>query len=132
MDDTLTLEQKVLVRASELIAVGENWIQGSYFVGENKENYCAVGAIIKASEEVIPRGSFGPHTTDKRDTIRQAVERMVYNHVPYEEYHCIEEFNDDADTTYDDVKDVFCKAVKAALGDKAGPNEQAREPLRTV
>ena len=105
MDDTLTPEQRVLVRAAELINIRENWIKGSYRDGAR---YCAVGAIEKAANEI-------GHAYD--NDVR-TVKGMVRKHVPKEGWG-IEDYNDDPLTTYEEVKELFCKSVKAELGDKA-------------
>ena len=105
MDDTLTLEQRILVRAAELINIRENWIKGAYHEGAR---YCAVGAIELAAKETgcVCNGKIG------------SVKYRVKKHIP-NDGQCIEDFNDDPLTTYEDVKELFCKAVKAELGDKA-------------
>ena len=123
MEGELTLTQRVLIRAAKLISIKENWIQGSSFRTKNGDpygSYCSLGALYRAAHEElgVPMQIGGKNRVVERAYINSL--RMLRQRRGKEG---IAAFNDAPSTTYDDVKNLFCKTVRAAL-DTGDSDEQ--------
>lgn len=110
----LTLTQMILLRATELINVKENWIKGVGYARKGDDpcgRYCALGALDKAYRELCGNESLLLYTE---------VYKAVLKHLP-PGYVGIESYNDASTTTHDDIKELFCRTLHDELGEGA-PN----------
>lgn len=123
MEKKLTLTQRVLVRAAELISKKEKWIKGNSFrrpvsepLGDPFDRYCAVGAVNKAA--AIETGARNPNQLDQEGREAcSAAWNILQGKSP--RFNLIG-YNDDHRTTHEDIKKVFCDAVKSEIGDDDG------------
>ena len=120
----LTVHQRIILRAAELISVEENWIKGKAFRAKSGDlygNYCSLGALYKAAGEVcgVITSEVG-NSSQALMAYTNAVSwfsRLVPEH--YRDYYSgsykerpIHTWNDASTTKYSDVKQAFCKAAK--------------------
>lgn len=112
----LTLAQRILVRATELIGIKENWIKGSGFSNDKLDRYCALGAIRKAAliEAGLPVSQYSfSGMSDATSSAIRDVDTIVRSQLT----KAIHTYNDYPATTHEDIKAVFCRAVKKELVD---------------
>ena len=98
-------QQDLLLKATELIGRKERWIKHYAFRpshGEPNGSYCAVGAVFKAKKE---------HTVMELLTDSDCCEviNALCSAAPN---GSIVIYNDSPSTSHNDIKAVFCKAVR--------------------
>ena len=126
MSEELTLTQRILVRASELVSNPSAWIKRSCFgqkvskdgMMADLEKYCALGAIYRASSELTGSpinvdGAF--HRQPWYVAACPVIDKVAQQIEPHGSVHEVHRFNDRPSTTHEQVKDIFCKAVKEEL-----------------
>lgn len=132
--------QQVLVAAAEMISEHpEAWMKGDYRAEvDGEQRFCAIGAVQLAAEQVAG-------TTRMDDLVEEicaVTNRLIY-HLPADHPHgvyekfgealvlhdgvTVEGFNDARETTYDDVKALFCRAVRAEVDDDSSTTPTTTE-----
>lgn len=134
----LTLTQRILIRATELIKVKDAWIRDDFFgythdpehgyvTGTNNDKYCALGAIYRAASEVTGYSlNHDESYSDARWKVAAApvIKRVALTIDP--ECGVVSEagasevvftYNDEDAENQEAVVNVFCTALKEELGD---------------
>ena len=114
-NEELTLTQRILVRAAELASIKENWCKG--WLEDNNGRYCMLGAIRRATKDVTGSCSGSIDWWERGPT--GEVVTIIAKQVPRADIvsvHKIHRYNDDIGRTHEEVKAVFCAAVKEELG----------------
>lgn len=117
-------QRRILIRATELIGIKGSWIKGSLYGtsnrgGLNTDKYCALGAINRAAFEEENK----IYPTHAELSVAGALDfghvtRAVAAQIPGQcKHNIIPVYNDNPKTTHAEIKDIFCKAVKAELGE---------------
>ena len=118
----LTLTQKILVRATELIGRPNGWCKLHWYrQTATVDQVCMLGAIGKATTELTGLKLRAGDTVNTQafNTLIDSVVELVAPFSPMKQLggrSALSSFNDNHATTQEQVKDVFCKAVKKELG----------------
>lgn len=124
LNGELTLTQRILVRAAELIRKPNGWCKYRWYAKTAQgEQVCMLGAIGKATTELtgiqhINMSAPAPQAQAYQAHIDRVV-NLVAPHLPKARLggrNALSSFNDDPATTQEQVHTVFCQAVKQELG----------------
>lgn len=106
----------VLREALDLLGPnGEHWTKGTY--EDSDGNYCMIGAITKATYGFVYQDTGRLGDVDERATIFQITRRYLLQAAlassPGVRLH-LTKFNDFSETTFEDVRQVFERAIQLA------------------
>ena len=121
MEQELTLVQRVLVRATELIKVKENWIKRKAFerVGDDPfAKYCSLGALNKATYDTLHMSMKpGGRSPRENECVSELYDKSVIAFERHVGLTCTSTWNDSPERKHEEVVHAFCTAVKKELGD---------------
>ena len=106
--------EEVLSRAQRKIGYKSQWIKENYIEYRPGKNacYCALGALGSAATDM------GMRTGDKSDRVYETAIDLLYGAIPEQGVWAGEtaiiRFNDDPETTHEDVMRVFNYAIEEA------------------
>lgn len=108
--------QRLLLRAAKLIGQEHRWIKGQYIKSTHREEdrFCAIGAVMTAAREMgIER-----YSSEYMSAFTEVNDALCKNgRISRAGFETIPAFNDHHDTTYADVKQLFCDTVKQEVTD---------------
>ena len=127
----LTLKQRILIRAAELIGRPQGWCKRQWY---DNERVCMLGAIGRATTELtglkhsnrvteilVLRDAYGNTFNENVDSVVDLV--APFSPIRVRGRSALVAFNDAPNTTQEQVREVFCKAVKKELGE-GGEDQQ--------
>lgn len=97
----------VIERMLDLIATEENWIKGAeYRTEDGVDKYCLIGAKAKALEDLTLAGvQSDPIVEEQRKRVVKAIDLYLSASLQKEKgYSSMPSFNDEAGTTFEDVR----------------------------
>lgn len=119
----------VLREALDLLGPhGEHWTKGTY--EDSDGNYCALGAITKATYGfVYPDPGYQYIGLDRAHTFQDVRLYLCRALPPGDGWKSIAKFNDFSETTFEDVRQLFERAIQLAEIDLIKANKKYRVAL---